>query len=183
MNSWNRDLEKQHKIFQKRAKEVLDTDTRILENNDKLETLQHQIERIQTTQRDLVRVCDTVLTQQREIQPVLDSYEAEAKKLWQTRRQNQVGNKDRDIIYTEAEQALKRLDDVGAGLAQVIELLNDSYKQACDESDPAYLALETLNHHFSSLKWIDDNVGDLEEKLRVVRSQFAKSGSGQAGSR
>ena len=182
--------ERQTRAFGTHARALAEWDRHIFRNRRTLAALETEIKRVAGAQDALERQLSILEVHQGQIHDALEDMEREAMDLYEKepRRHDEV-SRDRDALFTTAEDVSKQLVDIGAALRETIQLVrspsamhrprkcsrlaalqvNDSQAAASDPAaDPLSAAVQILNNQLSSLVWIDSQAKALSRRVEDV---------------
>ncbi|CAH1787484.1 unnamed protein product [Owenia fusiformis] len=169
INKWNHDLEEQEKNFLQQATHVNAWDRLLIENGEKITTLNTDVERVKVDQQRLEHELDFILAQQKELEELLGPLEKSTEQLPAISYQ-QHADLEREHTYQLAENVDGQLKRMVQDLKEVIDHLNaNSTNQA--STDPISQIAKILNAHMDSLQWVDQNTVLLQRKVEDVAKQ------------
>ena len=182
--------ERQTRAFGTHARALAEWDRHIFRNRRTLAALETEIKRVAGAQDALERQLSILEVHQSQIHDALEDMEREAMDLYEKepRRHDEV-SRERDALFTMAEDVSKQLVDIGAALRETIQLvrsLDDMPRlRLCSRSaalqvnaqaassdpaaDPLSAAVQILNNQLSSLVWIDSQAKALSRRVDEVQ--------------
>ncbi|XP_030066079.1 nucleoporin-62 C-terminal-like protein [Microcaecilia unicolor] len=166
INKWSLELEDQEKYFLHQATQVNAWDRTLIENGEKITTLHREVEKVKLDQKRLDQELDFILSQQKELEDLLNPLEESMKEQSGT-IYLQHADEEREKTYKLAENIDAQLKRMAQDLKDIIEHLNTSGGPA-DTSDPLQQICKILNAHMDSLQWIDQNSALLQRKVEEV---------------
>lgn len=165
---WNRELEDHASAFVDQALLIAKWDELMLENLKKIIHLQNQVTSVQKQQTQLNGLLDTIRTNQEEFNTVLDELEEKVNQL-----PKRSGNDDlkREEAYELAEVIDNSLLNMSETLSKSIQSLNNNTERHLDPNNPLTAVLKILNHHMTSLQWIEHSSEQLALKINVAQRE------------
>ncbi|XP_043500940.1 nuclear pore glycoprotein p62 [Polistes fuscatus] len=160
INKWTLELEEQEKVFVNQATQVNVWDKLLINNGEKIVTLNQEVERVKLEQQQLKHELDYVVGQQKELQDCLVPLEKELASL-------SVSDPEREYTYRLAESIDTQLKQMSEDLKEIIEHLNEA-NRIQDSSDPIVQISKILNAHMNSLQWLDQRTALLTQKIQQI---------------
>lgn len=157
INKWNLALEEQEKLFTNQATQVNAWDKLLIENGDKIVSLNDAVEKIKAEQNTLEQELEFISAQHSELEEFITPLQNDLAKISQI-------DMERSQIYLIAENLDTQLKQMSEDLKEVIEHLNEANK-AQDPNDPIVQIGRILNAHMGSLQWIESSVVRIGAKL------------------
>ncbi|KAM8953771.1 nuclear pore glycoprotein p62-like [Pelodytes ibericus] len=169
INKWSLELEDQEKHFLQQATQVNAWDRTLIHNGERITTLHREMEKVKLDQRRLDQELDFILSQQKELEDLLNPLEESVKEQSGT-IYLQHADEEREKTYKLAENIDAQLKRMAQDLKDVIEHLNTSAGPG-DTSNPLQQICKILNAHMDSLQWIDQNSALLQRKVEQVTKE------------
>ncbi|XP_014223787.1 nuclear pore glycoprotein p62 [Trichogramma pretiosum] len=160
INKWTLELEEQEKVFVNQATQINAWDRLLINNGEKIVTLNQEVERVKLEQQQLEHELDYVVGQQKELQDCLVPLEKELALL-------SVTDPEREYTYRLAENIDTQLKQMSEDLKEIIEHLNEA-NRAQDSSDPIVQIVKILNAHMNSLQWLVQRTNVLSTKIQQI---------------
>ncbi|XP_078324202.1 uncharacterized protein LOC111127431 isoform X1 [Crassostrea virginica] len=170
INKWMSELEKQEQNFLELATQVNAWDRLLVENGEKITTLNCDMERVKVDQQKLDHELDFIHSQQRELEDLLAPLE-KALELQPNISIQQHSASERENTYQLAENIDAQLKRMLSDLKEIIDHLNSSNINQ-DQNDPIQQITKILNSHMDSLQWIDQNTSLLGRKVDEISKQM-----------
>ncbi|KAM4661832.1 nucleoporin-62 C-terminal-like protein isoform 1-T2 [Discoglossus pictus] len=169
INKWSLELEDQEKHFLQQATQVNAWDRTLIHNGERITTLHREMEKVKLDQKRLDQELDFILSQQKELEDLLNPLEESVKEQSGT-IYAQHADEEREKTYKLAENIDAQLKRMAQDLKDVIEHLNTSAGPS-DTSNPLQQICKILNAHMDSLQWIDQNSALLQRKVEQVTKE------------
>lgn len=160
INKWTLELEEQEKMFANQATQINAWDRVLIENSDKIVTLNDAFTKVKLEQKALEHELEYVAAQHAELDECIKPLEMEMSK-------SQQFDPEREQTYLMAESLDTQLKQMGEDLKEVIEHLNEANKDR-DPNDPIVQIGKILNAHMSSLQWIENSTSHITSKLETI---------------
>lgn len=160
INKWTLELEEQEKVFLNQATQVNAWDRLLVNNGEKIISLNDSVEKVRLDQQRLEHELDFIKGQQTELEDILKPLEDSLSSVPTT-------DIERERTYQMAETLDAQLQRMSDDLREIIEHLNSSNRNQ-DESDPVVQISRVLNAHMDSLQWIDQTTAQVQKKLDAV---------------
>lgn len=170
INKWMSELEKQEQDFLELATQVNAWDRLLVENGEKITTLNSDMERVKVDQQKLDHELDFIHSQQRELEELLVPLEKTVEQQPNINIQ-QHSALERENTYQLAENIDAQLKRMLSDLKEIIDHLNSSNTNQ-DQNDPIQQITKILNSHMDSLQWIDQNTTLLGRKVEEISKQM-----------
>lgn len=170
INKWMSELEKQEQDFLELATQVNAWDRLLVENGEKITTLNSDMERVKVDQQKLDHELDFIHSQQRELEELLAPLEKAVEQQPNINIQ-QHSALERENTYQLAENIDAQLKRMLSDLKEIIDHLNSSNTNQ-DQADPIQQITKILNSHMDSLQWIDQNTTLLGRKVDEISKQM-----------
>lgn len=170
INKWMSELEKQEQDFLELATQVNAWDRLLVENGEKITTLNGDMERVKVDQQKLDHELDFIHSQQRELEELLAPLEKAVEQQPNINIQ-QHSALERENTYQLAENIDAQLKRMLSDLKEIIDHLNSSNTNQ-DQTDPIQQITKILNSHMDSLQWIDQNTTVLGRKVDEISKQM-----------
>lgn len=170
INKWMSELEKQEQDFLELATQVNAWDRLLVENGEKITTLNSDMERVKVDQQKLDHELDFIHSQQRELEELLAPLEKAVEQQPNINIQ-QHSALERENTYQLAENIDAQLKRMLSDLKEIIDHLNSSNTNQ-DQTDPIQQITKILNSHMDSLQWIDQNSTLLGRKVDEISKQM-----------
>lgn len=170
INKWMSELEKQEQDFLELATQVNAWDRLLVENGEKITTLNSDMERVKVDQQKLDYELDFIHSQQRELEELLAPLEKAVEQQPNINIQ-QHSALERENTYQLAENIDAQLKRMLSDLKEIIDHLNSSNTNQ-DQTDPIQQITKILNSHMDSLQWIDQNSTLLGRKVDEISKQM-----------
>jgi len=173
INMWSQELEDQTINFRKQALEIFKWDRVLVENSDRIMSLQGNVTQVENSQKKLSDSLDTISRQQEELHQLLTSLELEVDKIYAQRDGEMTPvDYERESGYALADNINGELDQMSNTLKEIVTKLNASHKKAADSDNPVYQVVEILNAHLHSLQWLNENSNQVQTKLGRLSHEF-----------
>ncbi|XP_063933421.1 nuclear pore glycoprotein p62-like isoform X3 [Zophobas morio] len=174
LNEWKQTTEVNIQKFIEQAVEIEGIDRQTHENYEKIVTLNRQVDDLLEQQKLLDSKIEFVMSQQDDLDGVLSQIENSLSTHKNFNNMNLLGSADqkRRRLYSLAVQSNKRLTNLEEELKELISDLNRAVLRGADPEDPVSQIVKILNHHMSSLQWIDRNAGQLLNSIEEISSQM-----------
>ncbi|XP_028816204.1 nucleoporin 62 like [Denticeps clupeoides] len=166
INKWSSELEDQERHFLQQATQVNAWDRMLVENGEKITSLHKDMEKVKLDQRRLDQELDFILSQQKELEDLLDPLEEMVKEQSGTIYM-QNADEERERTYKLAESVDAQLKRMSQDLKEIIEHLNTSSGPS-DTADPLQQICKILNAHMDSLQWVEQNSVLLQRRVEEV---------------
>lgn len=201
---WASDLTRYQKEFQDQAVKVATWDRLLVENGEKIMNLYNATHGAERDSREVEKQLTTVENNQRELEEFLDHYEHEVDQI--ASQQGGVDtlqgpDQERERTYKLAENLGQRLDEMGKGLTEMIQSINETsatLNKSTKPDDPVSLRpsvhvgyqantmqlqkiVKVLNGHLSQLQWIDENAASLQAKVAAAQKENHQLGASVRG--
>uniref|UniRef100_A0A8C4LGE6 Nucleoporin 62 C-terminal like n=1 Tax=Equus asinus asinus TaxID=83772 RepID=A0A8C4LGE6_EQUAS len=147
INKWSLELEDQENHFLYQAAQVNDRDHTLIENGEKIITLNGEVEKAKLDQQSFISPCCNLLT------PVEESVKDQSRSDFLL-----PADEDRKRTYKFAGNIDPQLKRMAQDLKDVIERLN-TFGNLAGTTDPLQQICKVLNAHVDSLQWINQNSG------------------------
>ncbi|KAK3594059.1 hypothetical protein CHS0354_040823 [Potamilus streckersoni] len=170
INKWMLDLEEQERVFLQQATQVNAWDTLLVENGEKILSLNQDMERVKIDQQKLDHELDFIHSQQRELEDLLVPLEKSVEQLPSSSFQPHA-DLERENTYQLAENIDAQLKRMLQDLKEIIDHLNTS-NSGQDNQDPIQQITKILNAHMDSLQWIDSNSALLSRRVEEISKQM-----------
>jgi len=171
VDKWLHDLAEQEKAFVLQATQVNTWDRQLIENGEKVTELNNEVERVKADQSRLDRELDFILSQQEELEELLQPIEASAKSQ-QLVQHVQHSDVERERTYNLADNIDAQLKRMMEDLREIIERINNSNVNPGSgggAGDEAMASIgKILNSHMDSLQWVDQSTNQLQKRLQDV---------------
>merc|ERR1712136_287315 len=170
VDKWLHDLAEQEKAFLNQATQVNTWDKQLIENGEKVTELNNEVERLKADQQRLDRELDFILSQQEELEELLQPIEAQVKSQ-QVVQHVQHSDVERERTYNLADNIDAQLKRMMEDLREIIERINNSNVNPVQGGDEAMASIgKILNSHMDSLQWVDQSTNQLQKRLEDVSS-------------
>ncbi|KAK3103752.1 hypothetical protein FSP39_021635, partial [Pinctada imbricata] len=170
INKWMADLEKQEKDFLEQATQVNAWDRVLIENGEKITSLNNDMERVKIDQQKLDHELDFIKSQQRELEDLLVPLERAVDQQPNISFQQHT-DLERENTYQLAENVDAQLKRMVQDLKEIISHLNTSNTNQ-DQNDPVQQITKILNAHMDSLQWIDQNTALVSRRVEDISKQM-----------
>ncbi|XP_048400333.1 nucleoporin 62 like [Stegostoma tigrinum] len=170
INKWSVELEDQEKQFLHQATQVNAWDRMLIENGEKITALHREAEKVKLDQKRLDQELDFILSQQKELEDLLEPLEQSVKDQHGT-IYLQHADEEREHTYKLAENIDAQLKRMAQDLKEIIQHLNTT-SGSSEIGDPLQQICKILNAHMDSLQWIDQSSVLLQKKVEDVSKQF-----------
>lgn len=157
VNKWNQALEEQEKLFTNQATQLNAWDQLLIENGEKLVSLNEAVEKVKAEQTAVEQELEFISAQHIELEECILPLQKELAKTPQI-------DVERSQIYSIAENLDTQLKQMTEDLKAVIEQLNEANK-AQDPNDPIVQIGRILNAHLNSMQWIETSTSLIGSKL------------------
>ncbi|TPX48133.1 hypothetical protein SeMB42_g03129 [Synchytrium endobioticum] len=189
VNDWKTQTMKYEQEFRKLAVDVGKWDLMLWKNGEELTKLTKEVEAAEETQRLIDQNLEYIESEQSQMDDALASYEAEVRKLFESDGPERVrmtpADLEREKAYGLAATLNSQFDDMTRQLSTMVEDINatlhpsgetdangatnGAVKEDGSEGSQAYSqVVRILNHHLSSLRWLDSQVSQLDRKVGDV---------------
>jgi len=168
VDKWLHDLNEQEKIFLNQAAQVNMWDRQLIENGEKISETHNEVERVKAEQSRLDRELDFILSQQEELEELLNPIEAQLNSQ-QMISYAQHADIERERTYGLAENIDSQLKQMMQSLNEIIDHVNTSNTTPKNQKDDTMVQIsKILNAHMDSLQWIDQNTNKLKQRVKEV---------------
>eukprot|EP00118_Oscarella_pearsei_P025978 m.309152 g.309152 ORF g.309152 m.309152 type:complete len:411 (+) comp45640_c0_seq1:12-1244(+) len=167
INKWAVELEEQERQFLDQAQKINDWDRLLIGNADKILKLNTEVEEIKANQQRLDNELEFIITQQSELEGMLDSLEG-ATQSQDMSPFDQHADQERNRTYHLAENLDSQLKRMGQDLKDIIEHLNTQSAESESTMAPIHHIAKILNLHMESLQWVDQNAALMKKKVEEV---------------
>jgi len=168
VDKWLHDLNEQEKIFLNQASQVNMWDRQLIENGEKISETHNEVERLKAEQSRLDRELDFILSQQEELEELLNPIEAQLN-TQQMLSYTQHADVERERTYGLAENIDSQLKQMMQSLNEIIDHVNLSNTSSTSNKDDTMIQIsKILNAHMDSLQWIDQNTNKLKQRVKEV---------------
>jgi len=168
IDKWLHDLNEQEKIFLNQAAQVNMWDRQLIENGEKISETHNEVERVKAEQSRLDRELDFILSQQEELEELLNPIEAQLNSQ-QMISYAQHADIERERTYGLAENIDSQLKQMMQSLNEIIDHVNTSNTTPKNQKDDTMVQIsKILNAHMDSLQWIDQNTNKLKQRVKEV---------------
>lgn len=179
VEQWLHDLDKQEKTFLDQASRVNMWDKQLIENGEIVSELNNVTEKVKTDQLRLDRELDFILSQQEELEELLQPIEAKVREQ-QTGVSVQYSDNEREAMSDLAENVDVQLKNMMGDLREVIDRINQTNISPNQNDDDTMTQIsKILNSHMESLQWIDQSteqlqrrVGDVSQRIEIRQKHF-----------
>ncbi|KAL3842045.1 hypothetical protein ACJMK2_020110 [Sinanodonta woodiana] len=170
INKWMLDLEEQERVFLQQATQVNAWDRLLVDNGEKILSLNQDMERVKIDQQKLDHELDFIHSQQRELEDLLVPLEKSVEQLPSSSFLPHA-DLERENTYQLAENIDAQLKRMLQDLKEIIDHLNTS-NSGQDNQDPIQQITKILNAHMDSLQWIDSNSALLSRRVEEISKQM-----------
>jgi nuclear pore complex protein Nup62 len=122
------------------------------------------VKKVGIQQKDLDSNLDMILSQQNELEKMLDGMEDKVDSLYQSTTLNGP-DKDRQMMYQTADDINKQLDSMTGSLKDMITKLNVSFEKSIDPENKVNQIVQILNSHLTTLQWVDQKCSTLQNEI------------------
>jgi len=165
VDKWLHDLAEQEKAFLSQAAQVNTWDKQLIENGEKVTELNNEVARVKADQQRLDRELDFILSQQEELEELLQPIEVQVKSQ-QLVQHVQHSDVERERTYNLADSIDAQLKRMMEDLREIIERINSSNLNPNQGVDETMASIgKILNSHMDSLQWVDQNTNHLQKRL------------------
>lgn len=165
-NEWKKELDIQEEAFLKRATQINAWDRLVSANSEKITELNEYMKKVRQDQERLDRELDFVVSQQKELEEMLEPLEQQAKTMESASIQHHT-DVERASTYQTATKVNNQLRMMAEAIKEIIEHINDSNKAASDSSAMDQIS-KILNAHMDALQYIQSGIGTLQEKTEDI---------------
>lgn len=170
-------MEEHVAAFTEQALEIRKWDRQLIENSNKIQSLQRLVNQAQGKQGELGTTLSGIKNNQAELAAMIDKLEKQTAEL----SKSAAGTSDerkREEAYRLAEEVDIQLQQMSLTLTDTVKKLNQPAEKAADSSNPLAQIVRVLNLQMTSLQWVEEATGELEVQLRKAQDVLS---AGQAG--
>jgi len=170
---WNRQLVEQLDTFSEQAEQVRKWDMFLLENGNKMNLLQQNVEAVSAQQYKLGRLLETIKTTQEDLQSLILQLEQGLTQL-PAKPTPSADELKRQYSYSMAEEVNSQLNQMSDTLLDTIRNLNKAAQVRLDQhpDNPLTHIVKILNAQMNSLLWVDQNSTDLERRIQEANAML-----------
>ncbi len=128
------------------------------------------MKKLESSQLQIDQSLEYIENQQQELSTQLEQYELEMRQVFQQTLHTQQADQEREITLGIAENVNLMLDEMGKEVKLMIAECNEK-RGAMTEEDKI---VGILGQHLSSLQWVEQMCGGLEEAVREVERKVGR---------
>jgi len=176
---WNKDLEDHVTAFTDQALEIKKWDQQLIDNGNKIITLQKSVQQAQVAQSKLNRIIQTIKISQQDLMGLVDQLEKIASDHSRANLKPGQDEIKRAEAYKLAEDIDAQLIQMSDSLTDTIKKLNTASDKTMDPHNPLTQIIKILNVQMNSLQWVEQNTVQVEQNLRKAYDLMQMSRQGQ----
>ena len=169
VNKWNDDLDELERQFLAQATQINAWDRLVLENGDRITSLNEELAKIKANQDRLDQDLDFIGSQQKDLEEFIGNLEGSLANSAINQPQDAADEQRRDIFST-AENIDCQLKQMTQDLREVIERINSTGHAEENAMTSPFGQLERiLNAHVDSLNWADQSIENLTKQIDLIQ--------------
>ncbi|TPX30894.1 hypothetical protein SmJEL517_g05667 [Synchytrium microbalum] len=184
VNDWKTQTMKHEQEFRKLAVDIGRWDLMLWKNGEELTKLTKEVESAEETQRLIDQNLEYIESEQSQMDEALATYEAEIRKIFDSDGPERIrmtpADQEREKAYGLAATLNSQFDDMLRHLSSMVEDINATIHPSAGEDSGSAVAVaeggesaytqvvRILNHHLSSLRWLDSQVSQLDRRVGEI---------------
>ena len=169
VNKWNDDLDELERQFLAQATQINAWDRLVLENGDRITSLNEELAKIKANQDRLDQDLDFIGSQQKDLEEFIVNLEGSLANSAISQPQDAADEQRRDI-FSAAENIDCQLKQMTQDLREVIERINSTgHGEETTISSPFGQLERILNAHVDSLNWADQSIENLSKQIDLIQ--------------